>query len=114
MGNINLAVRNDAVVLELQNFNLFRKVDFEFVDAEKVQTLFRQTNNAISTEVNFPQRTVLPDLAGIEQAYLGLLESTEYLKLIQNTNEEVITSIFYDNVRHWQGWPDNHECTLGR
>lgn len=100
----NLTVRKDAVIADLQNLNLFRKVDFEFIDAEKIQTLFRQTKNAIATEISFPERTVLPELPGIEQAYLGLLSSTEYLKLIQNTNEEVITSIFYDNVRHWQEW----------
>lgn len=106
----NLRVRKDAVISDLQSLNIFRKVEFEFVDAEKIQTLFRQTKNAISTEINFPQRTVLPDLPGIEQSYLGLLNSTEYLKLIQNTNEEVITSIFYDNVRHWQEWnPVNKE-----
>lgn len=103
-GDTNLKVRKDAVVSDLQNLNIFRRVEFEFIDAEKIQALFRQTKNAISTEINFPQRTVLPDLPGIEQSYLGLLNSTEYLKLIQNTNEEVITSIFYDNVRHWQEW----------
>ena len=86
----------------MQNLNLFRKVEFELIDAEKIQSLFRQTKNAISTEINFSERIVLPELFGIEQAYLGLLSATEYLKLIENTNEEVITSIFYDNVRHWQ------------
>ena len=109
-GDLNLTVRKSAVITDLQNLTLFRKVDFEFIDAEKIQTLFRETKNAISTEINFSERTVLPDLPGIEQAYLGLLSSTEYLKLIQNTNEEVITSIFYDNVRHWQEWnPVNKE-----
>ena len=32
------------------------------------------------------------------------MSSTEYLKLIENTSEEIITSIFYDNVRHFQEW----------
>ncbi|HNQ62011.1 MAG TPA: AIPR family protein [Bacteroidia bacterium] len=109
-GDTNLAARRVTVISDLQNLTLFRKVDFEFVDAEKIQTLFRETKNAISIEINFSERTVLPDLPGIEQAYLGLLSSTEYLKLIENTNEEVITSIFYDNVRHWQEWnPVNKE-----
>lgn len=109
-GDTNLAARRATVISDLQNLTLFRKVEFEFVDAEKIQTLFRETKNAISTEINFSERTVLPDLPGIEQAYLGLLSSTEYLKLIENTNEEVITSIFYDNVRHWQEWnPVNKE-----
>ena len=100
----HLTVRRDSLIRDLQDLTLFRKVDFEFIDASKIQTLFRETKNAISTEISFPERTVLPELPGIEQAYLGLINSLEYLKLIQNTNEEVITSIFYDNVRHWQEW----------
>lgn len=109
-GDPNLIGRRATVISDLQDLNLFRKVDFEFIDAEKIQTLFRETKNAISTEINFSERTVLPDLPGIEQAYLGLLSSIEYLKLIENSNEEVITSIFYDNVRHWQDWnPVNKE-----
>jgi hypothetical protein len=110
VGDANLTARRDSVIKDLQDLTLFRKVDFEFVDAGKIQTLFRETKNAISTEINFPERNVLPELPGIEQAYLGLLNSLEYLKLIQNSNEEVITSIFYDNVRHWQEWnPVNKE-----
>jgi len=106
----HLNIRKAAVISDIQNLTLFRKVEFELIDAEKIQTLFRETKNAISTEINFSERIVLPELAGIEQAYLGLLSSIEYLKLIENTNEEVITSIFYDNVRHWQEWnPVNEE-----
>ncbi|MBI5403084.1 MAG: AIPR family protein [Ignavibacteriae bacterium] len=109
-GDTNLTARKTALVKDIQDLNLFRKVDFEFIDSEKIQILFRETKNALSTEINFPDRTVIPELKGVEQAYLGLLSSTEYLKLIQNSDEEVITSIFYDNVRHWQEWnPVNKE-----
>ncbi|WP_183578735.1 AIPR family protein [Mucilaginibacter sp. X5P1] len=88
----------------MRNLSLFRRVEFDFIDAERIQKLFRESKNAISTEINFPQKTALPELPNIEQAYIGLLSAIEYLKLIQNTNEEVITSLFYDNVRHWQEW----------
>ena len=100
----NLEARKEAVAEELRNLSLFRKVEFSCIDAEQIQSLFRATKNAISTTISFPERTVLPELPGIEQAYLGLLNSLEYLKLIENSDEEVITSIFYDNVRHWQEW----------
>jgi hypothetical protein len=43
----------------------------------------------------------MPD---VEQAYLGLLPATEFLRLIENDNQEVLASLFYDNVRHWQEW----------
>lgn len=104
VGDQSLVARKENVTSDLQLQNIFRKVDFEFIDAEKIQNLFRATKNAISTEINFQERTVLPELPGIEQAYLGFLSSNEYFKLIENSNEEIITSIFYDNVRHWQDW----------
>jgi hypothetical protein len=106
----NLTVRKDSVIADLNSLGIFRKVEFEFIDAERIQTMFRESKNAISTEINFSERIVLPELRGIEQAYLGLLSATEYLKLIKNTNDEIISSIFYDNVRHWQDWnPVNTE-----
>ncbi|RKR81825.1 AIPR protein [Mucilaginibacter gracilis] len=100
----NLVARRNAALDDLRGLTLFRRVELEFVDAERIQKLFRESKNAISTEINFPQKTALPELPNIEQAYIGLLSSIEYLKLIQNSNEEVITSLFYDNVRHWQEW----------
>jgi len=104
VGDQNLEARRTAVKEDLLSLNLFRKVEVECLDAEKIQILFRQTKNAISTEISFPNKTLLPELPGIEQAYIGYLSSTEYLKLIENTSEEIITSIFYDNVRHFQEW----------
>ncbi|MFZ5941715.1 MAG: AIPR family protein [Bacteroidota bacterium] len=109
-GDQALSARRDAVKNDILELSLFRKVEFECIDAERIQSFFRESKNAISTEVNFPQRTVLPELPGIEQAFIGFLSSLEYLKLIENSNEEIITSIFYDNVRHWQEWnPVNSE-----
>ena len=104
-----MAARRDAVVAYIQGLSLFRKVEFDFIDAERIQTLFRATKNAISKKISFPTKNALPEPPGIEQAYLSLLSATEYLKLIENSNEEVVTSIFYDNS-HWQDWnPANTE-----
>ncbi|MEK9139140.1 MAG: AIPR family protein, partial [Bacteroidota bacterium] len=64
----------------------------------------------MTTEVTFSARTVIPEIPGVEEAYLGLLPATEFLRLIENDNNEVLTSLFYDNVRHWQEWnPVNSE-----
>jgi len=100
----NLTVRRDAVIKDLKDLNLFRRVIFECIDAERIHGLYRDTKNSITKEIVFTARTVVPDIPGIEQAYLGFLPVPEFLKLIENNNEEVISSIFYDNVRHWQEW----------
>jgi len=89
---------------------LFRKVGFECVDADWLQRLYRESQNAVATEIVFAQRTVIPEIPGVEQAYLGLLPASQFLKIVENDNSEVLTSIFYDNVRHWQDWnPVNTE-----
>jgi len=38
------------------------------------------------------------------------MPARQFLELVENDNEEILTSIFYDNVRHWQDWnPVNAE-----
>jgi hypothetical protein len=110
LDDVNLVARRDAVVRDLQELNLFRSVTFDCLGAGDLQTLYRKSKSAVSTQIEFTGRTVLPELPGVEQAYIGILPVSEFLKLVQNTNEEVLTSLFYDNVRHWQEWnPVNSE-----
>lgn len=110
VNDANLTSRRDAVVKDLEDLNLFRSVSFDCLGATELQTLYRELKQAISTQIQFTERTVLPELPRVEQAYIGVLPVIEFLKLVQNTNEEVLTSLFYDNVRHWQEWnPVNTE-----
>jgi len=106
----NLSIRRDAARKDVDDLGLFRRVGFECVDAERLQRLYRESQNAVAVEITFSERTVIPDIPGVEQAYLGLLPATEYLKLVENESQEMLTAIFYDNVRHWQEWnPVNNE-----
>lgn len=106
----NLKVRRDAARKDVEDLGLFRRATFECVDAERLQRLYRESQNAVSVEITFSQHTVIPDIPGVEQAYLGLLPASEYLKLVENENQEMLTAIFDDNVRHWQEWnPVNNE-----
>ncbi|OHB80733.1 MAG: hypothetical protein A2Z25_02920 [Planctomycetes bacterium RBG_16_55_9] len=106
----NLCARRDAVVKDIAGLNIFRGVRFDCLGARELQRLYQDSKNAIAREIVFTERTVLPELPGVEQAYIGVLPAQEFLKLVQNENEEVLTSIFYDNVRHWQEWnPVNTE-----
>jgi hypothetical protein len=106
----NLITRRDAGRQDVEALGLFRRVGVECIDADQLQRLYRQSQNAIATEVLFSERTVIPEIPGVEQAYLGLLSAPQFLRLVENDNEEVLTSLFYDNVRHWQEWnPVNSE-----
>lgn len=106
----NLVARKGTIVEDLQDLNIFRNVTFECIGADGIQQLYRDSKNTITTEISFSQRTVIPEMPGVEQAYIGLLPSSEFLKLVENANEEILSSIFFDNVRDWQEWnPVNAE-----
>jgi hypothetical protein len=102
----NLVVRRDAERNDVEALGLFRNVVFKCLGASELQRLYRQSQNAISAEITFSERTVVPDIPGVEQAYLGLLPASEFLKLVENESGDMRSAIFYDNVRHWQEWND--------
>lgn len=102
-GDTNLEVRRKSVISDLEGLSILGRVDFECIDADAIQKLYRESKNSISCEIIFSQKTVLPDILGVEEAYIGILPAPQYLKLIQNDDGEIIHSLFYDNVRHWQG-----------
>lgn len=106
----NLVARLEAERKSIEDLGLFREVTFQPIGASKIQNLYVQSKNAISREIVFSQRTTLPDLPNVEEAYIGFLSGPEYLKLIETEDGDIITSIFYDNIRHWQDWnPVNKE-----
>jgi hypothetical protein len=99
-----LEARRKAVVDDLVALRLFRDVEFNPVDANTIQRLYRESKNSVSHEFEFVQRTVVPDIPGVSEAYLGLLPAQEFLGLIQDENGELLKAIFYDNVRDWQDY----------
>jgi hypothetical protein len=100
----NLVARQSVVADDLIATALFRDVSFTDVDADLLQRLYRQTKNAIEREFTFATRTVVPDMPGVDEAYLGLLSGTEFLSLVKDDAGNLVKSIFYENVRDWQDY----------
>lgn len=101
-GDVALEARRKAAVDDLTALRIFRSVEFIPVGADAIQRLNRESRNSISREFEFSQKTVVPDIDGVSEAYVGLLQASEFLRLIQGDDEELLKSIFYDNVRDWQ------------
>jgi hypothetical protein len=102
VGDLNLETRRKAVVEDLRLLNLFREVEFQCFGADVIQKLFQQTKNAIARDFTFAERVILPEIAGVKEAYLGLLPINEFLTLLDDGGGEILKGIFYDNVRDWQ------------
>ncbi|MGA2791889.1 MAG: AIPR family protein [Candidatus Bathyarchaeia archaeon] len=104
VGDQHLQARIDIVKEDLRSSVLFSSVDYIPVDAERLQTLYRQTRNAVSKTFNFPNKIAVGDIGGIKDAYIGFLPSTEFVTLISRDSGEMLPGLFDSNVRDWHGY----------
>jgi len=101
-----------ASVSELNKTNLFSAVKFNAWDCDRLKATYRELRNKIEKEVIFERRTVLPKIERVKEAYLGILPATEFLKLITDSDGDIQRSLYYDNVRDFQGKnPVNEEMS---
>ena len=77
-------------------------VELNPIDADRLQAIYRDTQQRVSTEFQFPSRTVLPEMEHVTEAYLGVLPAPEYLRLVVDDSDQLRRSLFYDNVRDFQ------------
>jgi hypothetical protein len=103
----NLRAQIDAGIKALEQTRLFHKVTFTPVDADRLHKLYRATRGKSSARFTFLHRVALPQqVAGVKEAHFGLVPATEFLKLINDDNENIKKSLFYDNVRDFQDFND--------
>ena len=104
VNDANLVARQQVIVDDLRTTHLFRDIEFIDVDADTIQRFYNQTKNAISRDITFASRTALPEIPGVDEAYLGLLPAPEFMSLLQDETGILVKSIFYENVRDWQDY----------
>jgi len=100
----NLVARKRTVEEDLSTTRLFGEVSLTPIDADAVQRLYNQSKNAIARDFTFANRTLIPDIPGVSEAYLGYLPAPEFLSLLRDDAGNLVKSIFYDNVRDWQDY----------
>ena len=99
----NLTAIRDAYLKSFASKHIFDKIEFTPVDGSRLQKLYFQTKNAIKVGVQFPSNIALPPIAGVREAYIGVLSALEYLKLITDEHGTVRRRLFFDNIRDFQG-----------
>jgi len=67
---------------KLIDSNLISRVDFHPWGAGEVQNGWRAIDRGLKTTITFENRTTLPEMPGIEQAFLGIVRADQLLKLI--------------------------------
>lgn len=102
-GDQALIERIKAGKADLESTGFFSEVQFTPIDAEAIKTLYRELRRMVVREIVFEKHTILPTIENVQEAYIGILPCTEYLKLICDAEGNLQRSLFYDNVRDFQG-----------
>lgn len=100
----NIQVIIDSGIKDLKQLGIFYDIKFFPIDADKLKSLYREIKNKITKEIIFEKHTILPKMDNITESYLGILPATELVKITSDDDGELIKTIFYDNVRDFQGF----------
>lgn len=99
--HINGLVANELKVLK--DRGLFKGLNFQCVDAERLKQMYRDVRGRSLREVDFPSLVALPEIEGVRQSFVGSLAVREYLRLVTDSEGALQLNLFYDNVRDFQG-----------
>lgn len=102
----------NAHLKQIQDLQIFREVEFIPLGASELQDLYRSAEAALTVKFKVSKSIIIPTDERVSEAHLALLPSKEYLKLITDEGGNIRRSVFYANVRDFQGHNDvNKEIT---
>lgn len=99
----NTEAQKTNILEAITNQRVFNKIEFSYLDYNIIQNDYKKIGQKISRTFNFSKKTLMPDIENVQEAYIGVVPVTTIIDLIEEDGE-LITSIFYDNVRDFQGF----------
>lgn len=83
--------------------HLAEKFEAHIFGYKDIIDLYKETKSKTEITIKVSQKLPLPEVDDISDSYLCLIPFSEYRKLIMDENGEIIESVFYDNIRAYQG-----------
>ena len=87
----------------LEKTHLFSKVVTKAIDAQLLTAICRELRRGIVKDIELSRAVAFPRIERVNEAYVGLLPGTEFIKLVSTDTGDLNREIFYDNVRDFQG-----------
>jgi hypothetical protein len=91
-----------SAITRLDDSNLFRGVDFQLVGARELRDLYQRATTAVSVDFSMQKRISLPKIAGVDQAFLGVLPASDLVTMLTDKAGGIRKSVFFENVRDFQ------------
>jgi hypothetical protein len=105
VSDTNLVARRDGVIADLKALAIFENPEMFCIGATELHAAYRITKSPITRNFLFDRRVEVPATDGVIQSAIGYLPFSEFKKLLlDDSGSEMLTSIFEDNVRDWQGY----------
>ena len=99
----DLTARIQAAETDLDNLNLFNRASFVPVDSRAIQRRYHNLKIGTEREFTFQNRVPFPDLDEIAESHLGYLSAQTLLGILTDEDGGLATTVFYENVRDYQG-----------
>lgn len=99
----NLTAAISAAKALVFSENVFTDFEYKAIDSQTLRQYYTDSTTRVSKKINFRDKIDLPAIPGVDQGWFGLINATEFLKLIVDENGDLRRSLFYDNVRDYQG-----------
>lgn len=103
LGDKNVEAKKEQIITRVEKQRVFGDVNFSYLDYSDIQSSYKKIGQKISRKFNFSLRTLMPEMENVKEAYIGLVPAKTIINLIEE-DSELISSIFYDNVRDFQGF----------
>ncbi|MFC5772020.1 AIPR family protein [Thauera sinica] len=88
---------------ELGQRKMLSNQDLHFIDADKLKSIFRELQRRVVKEIRLDYQTALPEMDGVTRSFLGALRAKDFVLLLSDDEGNLQKSLFYDNVRDFQG-----------
>lgn len=111
-GDKNFEAKEALIGVRLQKLGIFSDIKISLVGASDLQRRYSQMSNSATREIIFPRRVALPLIPGVTQAFVGVVPAPEFSSLLKSDAGGFMSSVFYDNVRDWQGLNEVNEGML--
>lgn len=108
--NNGLQNRIDIEIKSLVESQNFSNVEFYKYDSDKISMAYKELKKKVSRTFIMERRISFPDIKGAKQSFLGIVSCQQFISLLTDNDGKMLTNIFEDNVRDFQGYnPVNNE-----
>lgn len=99
--NHSVRIQETKEMLEDNRYTLDNTISI--LPCDDIREIYSQLKSRVVRTIEVDYSVPLPDVSGIDESYLCLIKFREFQKLMEETDGKIMSGMFEDNIRHFQG-----------